>query len=151
MLMRSCTPGTPWGILVKSSLPIAFCLVVKGRWSDVTTFRVSLHHSKKDFLCDCMNIWLNETTQIVNQLTFLEGWAGNWVCWGQVWAVAQWRKQPRGPSPGGSTASHLRQREQWWSLHAPLSLPTIQYWESPYAIHLWRFRCHIEVQIKVYK
>lgn len=45
-LMRSCTPLTPCGILVKSSLPIAFCLVVKGRWSDATMFRVSLGREK---------------------------------------------------------------------------------------------------------
>ena len=45
-LMRSCTPLTPCGILVKSSLPIAFCLVVKGRWSDATMFRVSLGRQK---------------------------------------------------------------------------------------------------------
>lgn len=45
-LMRSCTPLTPCGILVKSSLPIAFCFVVKGRWSDATMFRVSLGREK---------------------------------------------------------------------------------------------------------
>lgn len=42
MFMRSCTPLTPWGILVKSSLPMAFCLVLKGRWSEATMFSVSL-------------------------------------------------------------------------------------------------------------
>lgn len=42
MFMRSCTPLTPWGILVKSSLPMAFCLVLKGRWSEATMFNVSL-------------------------------------------------------------------------------------------------------------
>lgn len=41
-LIRSWMPGSPWGIFVKSSLPIAFCLMVNGRWSDATTFRVSL-------------------------------------------------------------------------------------------------------------
>lgn len=45
-LMRSCTPLTPCGILVKSSLPMAFCFVVKGRWSDATMFRVSLGGEK---------------------------------------------------------------------------------------------------------
>ena len=45
-LMRSWTPVTPWGILVKSSLPIAFCFVVKGRWSDATMFKVSLGKEK---------------------------------------------------------------------------------------------------------
>lgn len=44
--MRSCTPLTPCGILVKSSLPMAFCFVVKGRWSDATMFRVSLGGEK---------------------------------------------------------------------------------------------------------
>lgn len=42
MFMRSCTPLTPCGILVKSSRPIAFCLALNGRWSEATTFRVSL-------------------------------------------------------------------------------------------------------------
>lgn len=45
-LMRSWTPVTPCGILVKSSLPIAFCFVVKGRWSDATMFKVSLGKEK---------------------------------------------------------------------------------------------------------
>lgn len=46
MFMRSCTPLTPWGILVKSSLPMAFCLVLKGRWSEATMFRVSLQEDR---------------------------------------------------------------------------------------------------------
>jgi hypothetical protein len=46
-LMRSCTPLTPCGIFVKSSLPIAFCFVVNGRWSDATMFRVSLRKEKE--------------------------------------------------------------------------------------------------------
>lgn len=47
-LMRSWTPGSPWGILVKSSFPMARCLMVKGRWSDATTFRVSLRRQSKE-------------------------------------------------------------------------------------------------------
>ncbi len=87
---------------------------------------------------------LNESTQYtVNPLTFPEGWAGNWVCWGRVWVVAQWRKQLRGPSPGGSTASRLRQHEQWSSLHAPLSLLTNHV--SVFGFTL----CHLLVKILV--
>lgn len=32
---------------MKSSLPIAFCLMVKGRWSDATAFRVSLRETNE--------------------------------------------------------------------------------------------------------
>lgn len=45
-LMRSWIPGSPWGIFVKSSLPMALCLMVNGRWSDPTTFRVSLRPNR---------------------------------------------------------------------------------------------------------
>lgn len=41
-LILSWTPATPWGIFVKSSLPRALCLMLKGRCSDATTLRVSL-------------------------------------------------------------------------------------------------------------
>lgn len=66
-LMRSCTPGTPWGILVKSSFPMAFCLVVKGRWSDVTTFRVSLQQQKQVYV----TFWSN---------LLFTGWMGAFLC-----------------------------------------------------------------------
>lgn len=116
--MRSWTPGSPWGILVKSSFPMALCLMVKGRWSDVTTLRVSLWWwwSKGENLPRFITARWSSPLLF---LTFPAGSSGSWVSRGPGGEEAPWRGRRPGPSLGGSTACRSAQSEQWWFHRGP--------------------------------
>lgn len=122
-LMRSWTPGSPWGILVKSSFPMALCLMVKGRWSDVTTLRVSLWWGKQRASTEeGENLQCSVTLRWSEQLLFLTfpaGSSGSWESRDPGGEEAQWRGRRPGPSLGGSTACRSAQSEQWWFHHGP--------------------------------
>ena len=67
---------------MKSSLPMALCLMVNGRWSDATTFRVSLRPNKSEgrgFIHDIMLHLMCDFMGFL--LTFPAGSLGNWEYW----------------------------------------------------------------------
>lgn len=123
--MRSWIPGSPWGIFVKSSLPMAFCLMVNGRWSDATAFRVSLRKRETK-----RRIYLRRNIRNTGRfnplhnlfLTFPASSLGNWEYWGPGAEVERSRGLRRSTSPGGSTACRSAHSGPWLSHRGPPSL-----------------------------
>lgn len=123
-LMRSWMPGSPWGIFVKSSLPMALCLMVNGRWSDPTTFRVSLRSNGARYKVTFITAAVEETikqhsTSYSVFLTFPAGSSGNWEYLDPDGEEARWHGQQHGPSPDDNTACRSAQRGLWSSRRGP--------------------------------